>query len=430
MFVDLVEIKVRSGKGGDGAVAFRREAYVPRGGPAGGDGGRGGSVILRADRHKRTLLDFHYKPVFSGEDGKRGAGGRKTGKSAKNLTIALPTGTVVYDADSGELLADLSRPDDTLLVARGGRGGRGNSAFATPTRQAPRFAEMGEKGQELRLRLELKLIAEVGLVGYPNAGKSTLISRISAAKPKIAAYPFTTLEPNLGVVELDDERSFVVADVPGLIEGAHAGVGLGHQFLRHVERTRVLVHVVDVAGVEGRDPAEDYGTISRELALHDPRLAELPQVVALNKADVLQEPGNVARVEEAARADGRECFLISAVTGQGVPELVSRVAAVLAQVAPAEEEFGEEARRARKFEVPPRAYQRLDLRRLAPNVYLVRGTEPEALVARTNLDDQAGVAWLQENLEEMGVFERLEEMGAEEGDTVVIGDWELEYRAG
>jgi GTP-binding protein len=402
---------------------------VPRGGPAGGGGGHGGSVYLCVDSHKRTLLDFQYRHVFKAEDGRPGAGATKTGKSAKDLKVAVPPGTVVYDTETGEQVADLVHPKDRLLAARGGAGGRGNAAFATPTRQAPRFAEMGEKGEEFGLRLELKLIADVGIVGFPNVGKSTLISRISAAKPKIAPYHFTTLEPNLGVVRADPEHSFVVADVPGLIEGAHAGVGLGHQFLRHIERTRMLVHLVDVAGTEGRDPVEDYRIISRELELHDPRVAQLPQVVALNKIDVLQEPDNLQRMVDAASADGRKCLRISAVTGEGIPELVTQMAAGLAKLTP-EAEPETPAAGPREFVMPTPPHRRLDVRRMAPNIYLVRGTDVETVLQRADLDSEAGVEWLHGNLDVMGVLQRLEEMGAEPGDTVLIGDAELEYTDG
>lgn len=426
MFLDVAEIKVRAGRGGDGVVAFRREAHVPKGGPAGGDGGNGGSVYVQVDPSKRTLLDFQYKTVFTAESGRRGGGSTKTGKSGKDLHIPVPPGTVVYDAESGQELADLVRAGDTLLAARGGKGGRGSAAFATATRQAPRFAEMGQKREQRRLRLELKLIADVGIVGFPNVGKSTLISRISAAKPKIAAYHFTTLEPNLGVVQLDYGHSFVVADVPGLIEGAHAGVGLGHEFLRHVERTRMLIHMVDVAGTEGRDPVEDYATISRELRLHDAQLAQLPQIVALNKTDVLQDEDNLTRMQQAATADGRECFAISAVTGEGVARLIGRVAAVLEELAPVDE-FDDEAREPRHFEAPVPAHRALSVRRLAPNVYMVRGTEVERVVERTNLESRGGLEWLHTQLDEMGILERLEDKGAAPGDTIFIGDVELEY---
>lgn len=429
MFLDTAEITVRSGRGGNGAVALRHEAHMPRGGPSGGNGGRGGSVYLRVDGSKRTLIDFRYKTVFAAAHGSHGSGAEKTGKSARDLYIPVPPGTVVYDADSGDQLADLVNPGDTLLAARGGRGGRGNASFATPSRQTPRFAEMGEKAEERRLRVEMKLIADVGIVGFPNVGKSTLISCISAAKPKIASYPFTTLQPNLGVVKASGGRSFVVADVPGLIEGAHQGVGLGHEFLRHVERTRMLVHVVDIAGTDGRDPAEDYEAINRELHLHDERLSELPQFVALNKMDVLQDQEAVARVRSLAARDGRQCFEISGVTHQGVEPLVNAVARKLDEIAPVDE-LADKTVQPRKFEAPLPPVHRLEVRRMAPNVYVVRGSEVEAVIERVNLESQYGVEWLHAQLDEMGILEQLDALGAEPGDTVFVGDIELEYGLG
>ena len=426
MFLDTMEINVKSGRGGNGAVAFRREAFVPKGGPGGGDGGNGGSVYLRADTNKRTLIDFKYQPRFAAQNGKPGGTSTKTGKTGKDLYIPVPAGTVVYDADSGEVLADLVGGGDRLLAARGGKGGRGNAAFATATRQTPRFAEMGERGEKRDLRLELKLVADVGIVGYPNVGKSTLISRISSAKPKIAPYHFTTLAPNLGVVRLDYGRSFVVADVPGLIEGAHEGIGLGHQFLRHVERTRMLIHMVDVAGTEGRDPVNDYEMINRELALHDARLVELPQVIGLNKMDVLQEEENLGRMEQRAREDGRDAFRISAVTGEGVAELIGRVGAVVEEIRPLDD-FAAADRKPQVFETPLPPHRRLEIRRMAPHIYVVRGTDVEKVIERTDLESPGGVDWLHTRLDETGVLERLDSAGAEPGDTVFIGEAELVY---
>jgi len=424
--LDIARIAVRSGRGGNGVVAFRHEAFVPRGGPSGGNGGDGGSVYLKVDPSKRTLLDFKYKTVFKADNGRHGGSSTKTGKSGKDLYIPVPPGTVVYDADTEEMLADLTRPGDTLLAARRGRGGKGNAEFATPTRQAPRFAEMGEKAEQRALRLELKLIADVGIVGYPNVGKSTLISRISRAKPKIAPYHFTTLVPNLGYVRVDDASSFIVADVPGLIEGAHEGLGLGHEFLRHVERTRMLIHMVDVAGTEGRDPVEDYHLINRELALHDERLAGLPQLVALNKLDVLQQTGNVERMQQAVAADGRRCFPVSAVTGEGVSELVGRTSEVLRELGP-EDEFDDQAREPREFEIAQPPKRALTVRQLAPGVFLVRGTQVEALMARADPDSLDSLEHLHGQLDRLGVLDRLDAKGAAPGDTVFIGDVELEY---
>ncbi|HXH07913.1 MAG TPA: GTPase ObgE [Vicinamibacterales bacterium] len=335
MFVDEAEITVTAGAGGRGAVSFRREKYVPRGGPNGGDGGRGGSIYLVASPRQNTLLAFRYNPEFRAERGAHGEGSHRTGRSGTDLELEVPVGTIVYErtADGALVrLADLNEPGARVLVARGGRGGRGNARFATPTRQAPRHAEPGEPGETRRLHLRLKLLADVGLVGFPNAGKSTLIARISAARPRIADYPFTTLEPHLGVVSLDDERSFVVADVPGLIEGAHRGAGLGHQFLGHLERARTLVHVIDVSPASGRDPVDDFEVIQRELALFPgtgeertaggPPLAGKTRLVAANKIDILAEPDRLRRLEAHLRARGVPLFPISAVTGEGVPALL------------------------------------------------------------------------------------------------------------
>jgi GTPase len=326
MFVDEVDVHVAAGSGGRGCLAFRREKFVPRGGPSGGDGGQGGSVVVVASPHVNTLINYRFHPEFHAKRGGHGEGSNCTGQSGGDLELAVPIGTLVYEKmhDSSEplrLLADLAREGDRVVVARGGRGGRGNAAFASSTNRAPRRVEPGEPGEEKDLRLELRLLADVGLVGFPNAGKSTLISRISAARPKIAAYPFTTLTPNLGVVRLSDDRSFVVADVPGLIEGAHRGLGLGHQFLRHLERTKVLVHVVDVSDASGRDAVEDLETVRRELQLFDPALAAKPQVVAANKIDV-GEPAKIDALERRAAEIGLPFLRISGVTGAGIPDLL------------------------------------------------------------------------------------------------------------
>jgi GTP-binding protein len=327
LFVDEVDIHVAAGDGGRGCLAFRREKRVPRGGPSGGDGGHGGSVYIVASPHTNTLINYRFHPEFTAERGEHGQGSNRTGAAGANLELPVPIGTLVHEqADDIEqpprLLADLAEVGQRVLVARGGRGGLGNAHFATSTNRAPRKVQPGEPGEEKRLRLELKLLADVGLVGYPNAGKSTLISRISAARPKIAAYPFTTLTPNLGVVGLSQDRSFVVADVPGLIEGAHRGLGLGHQFLRHLERTKVLVHVVDISGASGRDPVDDLDTLRRELELFRPELAAKPQLVAANKIDALDDESRVSGLCKRARALGLPFFRISAVTGAGVPELL------------------------------------------------------------------------------------------------------------
>ena len=319
-FIDEVIISVKAGDGGNGCLAFRREKFVPRGGPSGGDGGRGGDVVMVSSEHHNTLLHFRFNPEHKAQRGRHGEGSDKTGHNGHSIEISTPVGTVVYDADTGELLHDFTTPGDRFIVAKGGRGGRGNARFATSTHQTPTEHEDGKPGEERRLRLELKLLADVGLVGFPNAGKSTLISRISAAKPKIADYPFTTLVPNLGVVSTDDQRSFVVADVPGLIEGAHEGHGLGIQFLRHVERTRLLAHLVDVSDT-GRDPVHDFEVILAELASFSDDLAKKPMILVATKLDAAQDPKRIASLQRLARKRGLPFFKISSVTGAGITEL-------------------------------------------------------------------------------------------------------------
>ncbi len=335
LFLDEARILVKAGDGGNGCLAFRREKYVPRGGPSGGDGGRGGDVTLVATEHQNTLLQFSYNPEHKAERGRHGEGSNKTGADGRSIEVAVPVGTVVYDEATGEKLVDFTEPGQRFLVARGGRGGRGNARFTTSTHQAPTEHEAGHPGDEKRLRLELKLLADVGLVGYPNAGKSTLISRISAARPKIADYPFTTLEPNLGVVQLANYRSFVVADIPGLIEGAHLGAGLGVQFLRHIERTRLLAHLVDVSEASGREPARDFEVIMEELESFSAELARKPMIVVATKMDAAQDPERVASLRDLAARRGLPFFEISSATGQGIENLKFAMAERVLTPAPA-----------------------------------------------------------------------------------------------
>jgi GTP-binding protein len=332
MFIDRVKIHVKAGDGGNGVTAFRREKFVPRGGPSGGDGGRGGDVWLESDEGLNTLLHLRYNPEHRAERGRHGEGSNRHGKDGADITVKVPVGTQVFDAETNELLFDFTEPNQRFLAAKGGKGGWGNQHFATPTRRAPKFHYTGRPGEERELQLELKLIADVGLVGFPNAGKSTLISVISAAKPKIADYPFTTLEPNLGVVDLGDFKTFVVADIPGLIEGASEGAGLGHRFLRHVERTKLILHLVDVSSLSGRDPVEDYEIINRELANYDKNLAERPQMVVATKLDALDEPERLENLRARVAQDGREFFEISAVANRGTKELVAAVAKKLEEI--------------------------------------------------------------------------------------------------
>jgi len=335
MFIDEARIRVKAGDGGNGCVAFRREKYVPRGGPSGGDGGRGGDVILVASEHYNTLLHFRFNPEHKAERGRHGEGNNRTGRDGASIELPVPVGTLVFDEETGELLYDFTRAGDRFVVARGGRGGRGNARFATSTHQTPTEHEPGFPGEERRLRLELKLLADVGLVGFPNAGKSTLISRISAARPKIADYPFTTLEPHLGVVDAGEDRTFVVADIPGLIEGAHLGHGLGTRFLRHIERTRLLVHLVDVSEASGRDPVQDFHVVMRELESYSAELAAKPMIVAASKIDIAKNRERVEALEDLARGLGLPCYRISGVTGEGVASLIRAMAErVFAPAAP------------------------------------------------------------------------------------------------
>ncbi len=423
MFVDEAEIEVRAGDGGDGAAHFRREKYVPRGGPDGGHGGDGGSVVLLADPSLHTLLDFQYRSIFTAESGGDGAGKTRDGKTGADCVVPVPPGTIVYDAETGEQLADLTVAGDRLIVARGGEGGRGNTAFATASHQAPHFAEQGLSGEGCRLRLELRLIADVGVIGFPNAGKSTFISRVSAAQPKIASYPFTTLQPQLGVVRLDAERQFVIADMPGLIEGAHAGAGLGDQFLRHIQRTRLLVHMVDVAAVDQRDPVEDYEGLSAELAAYDQELAARPQLVALNKTDLPDGQQNLPRCQAYFVQRQIVVYPVSAVTGAGVRELVGAIATRLEELGPREVS----GREPQTYEVPRAEEQPLRIFRAGEGVFLVRGSDVERLVQRTNLSSEDALMRLHMELQRMGVIQALGGAGAEAGDTVFIGDIELEY---
>jgi GTP-binding protein len=422
MFYDQARIYVRAGDGGDGMIGFRREKYVPLGGPSGGDGGRGGDVILVVNPNMNSLVAFHRQSHFHAENGGHGGTSNKTGASGEDLVIEVPPGTVVRDADSGEVLADLTGVGQQAVVAGGGRGGRGNARFATSTNQAPRIAERGEPGEQRWLSLELKLIADVGIIGVPNAGKSTLLAAISAARPKIGDYPFTTLAPNLGVVELEDHSTMVWADIPGLIEGAHAGAGLGHDFLRHIERTRVLVHLLDGAA---ENPLADWAEINQELALYNPDLAGRPQIVVLNKMDL--EEASVLwwpEVQRLAREQGFEAMAISAVTGQNVRQLLYRVRQLLDELP--EEPLKEE-------ELPiirPSAEDEFTIERVSTPegpAWRVSGERIEKLAAMTYWEFAEATARFQRILDRMGIREALEQAGVQVGDTVLIGDEVLEW---
>ncbi|KLU63163.1 GTPase ObgE [Peptococcaceae bacterium CEB3] len=424
MFYDQAEIYVKGGDGGAGAVAFRREKYVPEGGPSGGDGGRGGSVVLVADRGLRTLVDFRYKRHYKAERGEHGQGKNMHGKGAEDLCLRLPSGTLVKDAETGEVLADLVEDGQRAVVAQGGRGGRGNARFMSNTNKAPTFAENGEPGKERRLLLELKLLADVGLVGFPNVGKSTLIAKVSAAKPKIAPYHFTTLVPNLGVVRLADGESFVMADIPGLIEGAHSGAGLGYEFLRHTERTRLLLHVLDVSGSEGRDPLEDFRLIQGELVQYSSFLAERPMMIVANKMDMPGAEDNLARLKTAL-GPSYEIFPISALTGEGLGELLGRVGQRLPGLPVPEPVVRvEEGHRLTKADPA----DRFEIGRDEDGVFVVRGREVERHVAMTHFESEEGVYRLQTILRVMGVDEALRERGIRTGDKVRIKGLEFEWQ--
>ena len=423
MFVDQAKIKIKAGDGGDGAVSFHREKYVAAGGPDGGDGGRGGDVVFQVDDNFSTLIDFRYKRKYVAERGQNGAGRNMTGKSAPPLIVKVPRGTLVRDAATGRIMADMST-DEPKVLARGGQGGKGNVHFATSTRQIPRFAKPGYPGESFEVTLELKLLADVGLVGYPNVGKSTLISVVSAAKPKIANYHFTTLTPVLGVVRVDEEKSFVMADIPGLIEGAGDGAGLGHEFLRHVERCRLIVHVVDVSGVEGRDPKDDFEIINQELAKFNEELAERPQIVAANKCDMATEE-QIEAFRSYIEAKGIPFFCISAATTQGTHELIMKVSEVLDTLPPIKE-----------YEAEPVPQEQLDEMlgvdkkfevNVEDGVYYVDAPWIQPIMRTVDPDDYSSLQYFQRVLINCGIIAKLEEMGIQEGDTVDIEGFEFDF---
>ncbi|MCL4441234.1 MAG: GTPase ObgE [Firmicutes bacterium] len=420
MFYDKSKIFVKGGDGGNGCMAFRREKYVPEGGPWGGDGGRGGDVIFTADEGLRTLVDFRYQRHYKAGRGQHGMGKNMHGRTGEDLVLRVPVGTVVREAETGRFIGDLTDNGQELVVARGGRGGRGNARFATMINKAPRMAEKGEPGEELWLSLELKLLADVGLVGLPNAGKSSLITSISAARPKIADYPFTTVVPNLGMVRVDEGSSFVVADIPGLIEGAHTGTGLGHEFLRHVERTRVLVHVVDVSGSSG-SPVEDFEVINRELSLYNPRLAEKPMIVAANKIDLPDSRENL-ELFTGQMGDKYEIYPISALTGEGVDRLVTGIALLLGRIPAGDSGILQQEEEVVVHEVGPRFTVEK-----SNGIFTVSGREIERHVAMTNLENEEALGRLQRIMSIMGIDQALRRAGAKNGDTVVIKNFEFEY---
>ena len=421
MFIDIAKIKVKAGDGGDGAVAFHREKYVASGGPDGGDGGRGGSVVFQVDDNLSTLADFRYKRKYVAQRGENGRGSRCAGKSAPDLVVKVPRGTLVKDAQTGRLIADLS-DDQPKVIAKGGRGGWGNTHFATPTRQTPRFAKPGTPGEELEVQLELKLLADVGLVGFPNVGKSTLVSVVSEAKPNIANYHFTTLSPVLGVVRLEAGRSFVMADIPGLIEGAWQGVGLGHQFLRHVERCRLLVHVVDVAGSEGRDPKEDFRVINEELQKFNPELSQRPMLVAGNKCDLATDE-QVADFQAFVEAQGYQFFPIMAPIRHGVDELLNAISAALAKLPPIRQ-FTPEAPALAPVETLQRGQVEVTQQ---DGVYFVKAPLLLKIMNTIDFDETESLQYFQRVLIQTGVIDALRDAGCQEGDTVDLYDLEFDF---
>lgn len=427
MFVDQVKIYVKGGDGGNGMVAFRREKYVPKGGPAGGDGGKGANVVFVVEEGLRTLMDFRYQRHFKADRGEHGMSKNQHGRNSKDMIVKVPPGTVVTDAETQEVIADLTEHGQTAIIAKGGRGGRGNTRFATPANPAPELSEHGEPGQERDIVLELKLLADVGLVGFPSVGKSTLLSVVSAARPKIAEYHFTTIAPNLGMVETEDSRSFVMADLPGLIEGAHSGVGLGHQFLRHIERTRVIVHVIDMAAMEGRDPYTDYVTINKELQEYNLRLTERPQIIVANKMDMPDAEENLQRFKEQLEED-HPIFPISAVTRFGLRDLLFAIADKVEDtpefpLSHEEEDTGVH-RVLYKHEAEETEFV---ITRDSSGTFIVSGNAVEKLFKMTDFSRDESVRRFARQLRGMGVDEALREKGAEDGDTVKLMDYEFEF---
>lgn len=429
MFADRAKIYVRSGKGGDGHVSFRREKYVPNGGPDGGDGGKGGDVIFEIDEGLNTLIDFRHIRKYKAEDGESGGKKNCRGKNGNDIVIKVPAGTVIKEAESGKVIVDMSGENRRVVLLRGGRGGNGNQHYATPTMQAPKYAQPGQDAQELELLLELKVIADVGLVGFPNVGKSTLLSKVSNAKPKIANYHFTTLNPNLGVVDLDGTRGFVIADIPGLIEGASEGIGLGHEFLRHIERTKVIIHIVDAASTEGRDPIADIYAINKELEAYNVNLSSRPQVIAANKIDAIYDAGDGKDPVTALKAEfepkGISVYPISAVSGQGLRELLYHVNDML-------EEIHEEPTVFEPEYIPGEGRDDANLPYTvtfdeAEKEYVVEGPRIEKMLGYTNLDSEKGFTFFQNFLKETGILQELEDLGIQEGDTVRMYGLSFDY---
>ena len=428
MFADRVRIFIKSGKGGDGHVSFRRELYVPAGGPDGGNGGHGGDIIFMVDKGLNTLGDFRHNSKYIAESGEEGGKRRCTGKDGEDLIIKVPEGTVIYDDESGKVIADMSGDNLQETILKGGRGGKGNMNYATSTMQAPQYAQPGQDAQERWVRLELKVIADVGLVGFPNVGKSTLLSRVTNARPKIANYHFTTLNPNLGVVDLDGSKGFVIADIPGLIEGASEGIGLGHEFLRHIERTKVIIHMVDAASVEGRDPIADINAINAELEAYNPELLKRPQVIAANKIDALYDDGLESPIDKLRKEfepKGIKVYPISAVSGQGLKELLYAVRSLLDTMAQEPVVFEKEMDISEMYNSEAEA---VNVTKDDEGVYIVEGARVDRMLGYTNLESEKGFSFFQRFMRENGILDQLKELGIEEGDTVRVGEYlEFDY---
>ena len=423
MFIDTAKIYVKSGDGGNGSVSFRREKYVPLGGPDGGDGGRGADVILVADNNMTTLLDFAYKRKYIAERGENGSGSKCYGKDGDTLYLKVPTGTIIRDVETNKIMADLSHAGESYVVARGGKGGKGNAKFCTPTRQAPNFAEPGMPGEERWITLELKLLADVGLIGFPNVGKSTMLSMVSKARPKIANYHFTTLKPNLGVVSIPGLPGFVIADIPGIIEGAAEGVGLGLDFLRHIERTRVLIHVVDISGVEGRDPIEDFIKINEELKKYSVKLWDRPQIIAANKSDMLYDEEKFEEFKQKLNEMGyKSIFKISAAINEGVEELMKEAARVLSTIPLVDLEISEE-----DMYIPEEKRFTYTIKQEEEGIFVVEGTFVDRLLSAVNVNEPDSLKYFHKVLRNKGILDELMEMGIQDGDLVRLNDFEFEF---
>lgn len=426
MFADSAKIFIKSGKGGDGHVSFRREIYVPNGGPDGGDGGKGGDIIFETDKGLNTLYEFRHKRIYKAQPGEEGGKRNKHGKNGEDLIIKVPEGTVIREAETGKVVADMSGDNTRVVVLKGGRGGKGNQHYATATMQAPKYAQPGQKSMELDVYLELKVIADVGLVGFPNVGKSTLLSRVTNAQPKIANYHFTTLNPNLGVVDLDGGKGFVIADIPGLIEGASEGVGLGHEFLKHIERTKVIIHMVDAASVEGRDPIADIKAINAELLAYNPDLMNRPQVIAANKIDALYEGNSeiIDKIKEEFEPEGIKVYPISAVSGKGLKELLYHVREMLDEFDDApvifETEYNPE-------EFIDNAEEPYTVEKIEDGVFSIEGPRIERMLGYTNLESEKGFMFFQNFMKDNGILQELEDLGIVDGDTVKIYGHEFDY---